>query len=833
MPVADQNQFIKNQQTLNQALLDFFNTLFAQAETLLGPPPIHYEVVVTGSMARRDMTPSSDIECMLFIDKPHSGATPEACKIYFKTLCQLVRFQLLSLGHKDYGLSLDETNPITFPNLIDTPANMVKTVKKALESFKDKKHTEEAEKRDFSAPISFLKPLSIRTSGKLIGEQSLLEQYEQALKEKAIILKEEALELLTIEQNSFKLNPKTFLEQRIDIKKDILGHFDHLLTHLSNIHELNTHNLIEILKALAPNSLAPEFSKICQYAIAELHFIRLQLHLNNDGYTNELNPPKESRLRLKCFNIAFGLLTPLYANHVRLLNPGNTFDPVLDPLRELRTSENSENNEVILESAVAYLMYCASIELSTEKLTQIFVQTYRAIPSNAPELRAALFKKIENATWPGSEDDKKQVISTLKLEPNFDGQYPYLNEEKATWLKNLKTLFVFNQPISDSDIQVKIRFFNDEDTPSINCTLHPEVLSQLIDENGHIKPRSNTNGRHHLLTIEYNGQSFCFKFLPEQPGIEYAINLLARLIGNTHGTLMTQLCHLHRPGKPGIAVQIMPEVKGESLDKILKNDPEKVKHISQASFTETLLRTLLVNPEDDKEDDYFLVPIPNTNPEQYRLVRIDNERAFYPVSEAGGFLRQDKLLVKTIVYCLNQMQDPLDQAALERFLSIDPLEVLKNWLKQLEKINENHRGMFNEFMDIKRHFDFKENEPDPTFNVTAAGPTLLGVPTLPKIAKELLTRLDAMQQVIKYKQRRGLPITGLDLLNEIQPGLAKPYREQFDKHRPSEPKPNEPHYILKRFNDATPGLYKRDKQQSRRTTITAGRAITKSFRKEK
>ena len=372
-----------------------------------------------------------------------------------------------------------------------------------------------------------------------------------------------------------------------------------------------------------------------------------------------------------------------------------------------------------------------------------------------------------------------------------------------------------------ANIQISTTCFNAAGARE-TFALNPLVLTQLLDAHHHVKTKSNTAGRHTVLTVTHLGQSFCFKFLPEQPGIEYAINLLARLIGDPHGTLMTTLIKLHQKDKPGIAVQVMPEVKGKSLDEILKNNPEKLNHISKASYTQTLLRTLLINPEDDKEDDYFLVPIPETN--QYRLVRIDNERGFYAVSKANRIGRET-LHVKSIVYCFDQLMQALDNATLNRFLSIDPLALLQNWLEQLDEINESHRALFTD-KEIKTHFNFKDKGRESEFKTATVGPTLLGVPIVPELAKELLTRLESMQHVIKYKQKKGLPVTGLDLLKVVQPNLAT-YYEKALREFPT----GQEEAVLNRFNAVTKGLYTVDNQQHRKSTMPSNRAISTPFRK--
>ena len=80
-------------------------------------------------------------------------------------------------------------------------------------------------------------------------------------------------------------------------------------------------------------------------------------------------------------------------------------------------------------------MYLASIEPNVTRLVAVFTNCYKAIPSDKPELRAQFLQAIISATWSGSKDAREQVLSALKLEPNLDGQYPYLNEEKVPGLR--------------------------------------------------------------------------------------------------------------------------------------------------------------------------------------------------------------------------------------------------------------------------------------------------------------------------------------------------------------------------------------------------------------
>ena len=83
-----------------------------------------------------------------------------------------------------------------------------------------------------------------------------------------------------------------------------------------------------------------------------------------------------------------------------------------------------------------------------------------------------------------------------------------------------------------------------------------------------------------------------------------------------------------------------------------------------------------------------------------------------------------------------------------------------------------------------------------------------------------------MQHVIKYKQKQGLPVTGLDLLKVVQPNLAT-YYEKALRDFPT----GQEEAVLNRFNAVTKGLYTFDNQQHRKSTVPSNRAISTPFRK--
>ena len=106
-----------------------------------------------------------------------------------------------------------------------------------------------------------------------------------------------------------------------------------------------------------------------------------------------------------------------------------------------------------------------------------------------------------------------------------------------------------------------------------------------------------------------------------------------------------------------------------------------------------ILTAMLINPEDDKPDNYIVMPVTTREGLRYRLVCVDNDHAFVePLTKKTGQGRQ--LQVKCILFCLDAMNQAVHPKAVETFLRIDPECAIEQWLKDLVQRQDRFVALF-------------------------------------------------------------------------------------------------------------------------------------------
>ena len=395
--------------------------------------------------------------------------------------------------------------------------------------------------------------------------------------------------------------------------------------------------------------------------------------------------------------------------------------------------------------------------------------------------------------------------------------------------------------------------------------LTPFMYSQMfnIDHADTEKEKMNTAsdvkyGRHHVLKIysrnseEHEISSYlnprykCFylKFFPEQPGTEACLHLLDERLTGGLDTVPIGMLAFHKKGhennRPVIA-SISPAVDMKlkigpndwlpynDLDYVLENAPHLVDKIDSASFTRTLVRVILSNPEDDKPNDYFLVACESDASAdgediRYRLVRIDNERAFLPVSShrlssdtvsSNGDRKIPFENVKSIILCLNQMNrsDALDVEFIRQFSRLESLSLLRAWMNDVERLHINWKhqlGNTKTICDIFEHprADYVEPlESDVTFCVLLpVFPTKL----MTQVSDHVYQLSSELYQIVQQEFALNA-CSGFQLLR-TQPALHEKYFKVFLLHRDSP---------YKRFYDQKSGPG-RCYDHSRRTSTMPG-----------
>ena len=297
--------------------------------------------------------------------------------------------------------------------------------------------------------------------------------------------------------------------------------------------------------------------------------------------------------------------------------------------------------------------------------------------------------------------------------------------------------------------------------------LKTEVIKQLFSNDGKFK-KNNEYGRRKVAFVQCGGQKIHFKFYPEMPLVEEAVRCLARQIFLNGIVPETEVFRFFDDKKRPYPVLLSQHVEGENLQEIIKV-PNKTKNmdalLDHCSFSELILFTFLYNPEDGKPDNYIFSPFINSHGKPaYRIVSIDNDHAFVePVLLQNN---HRVMQVKTILYCLSQMQLPIHPLARDNFIKLDPKTIMSDWLLLLDSTQGTCDQLFKE-NDRKRLF-FEEDKENP---IITRVPLKKGI--VPKIYEKFV-RLKALLQ-------ENPDITHLELLKKVIPLLGIAHEQAFKR----------------------------------------------------
>jgi HEAT repeat protein len=222
--------------------------------------------------------------------------------------------------------------------------------------------------------------------------------------------------------------------------------------------------------------------------------------------------------------------------------------------------------------------------------------------------------------------------------------------------------------------------------------------------------KENLNGRRNVTSTQINighhlSLGLHLKEKPELFGREIKVHYLAKhLFG-----FITPPVALWRFSKlegyfwnkvpVGYPILASRSIAGNNLKEALEHHPDQLHNLDHESISEAILLALLINPEDGRADNYILEPITIGGKTKYRIVSIDNDRAFVSplkIDKEGQDIEgSEGLQVKTILYCLDEMQMPLHPKVRERFLKRDPHQLLDTWLQDLEQAQKKIDALFN------------------------------------------------------------------------------------------------------------------------------------------
>ena len=826
----------------SRSVQELIQTLMADCTTCLGPAPasLRFCFLALGSMSRGEMLPESDFECICLVNDQKHTQWEEAKTLetqYLQIWYRYFEFKVASLSDlNNTRLRLDEDHQGKGhpgdPEMRGSPESFLVKLKQAVTEYRPEYH-------------SWMQATYLYGN----DQQALYLEYQNEL---AAWLVSGGVDSIPPAQQIARIQLQHAYDawrsrdvktsEHLPLKKNYwepgIYILQNLVLHYSQQPVYSTRQAIDCL--VEKNILSTEAAKDARDGVNALY--RLRWQQGRLSFSQENIPAIAQRWDILLLQPFYHALVPWLATSIWAPDPLSHWIKQLLEAKE--TLKLTALIHTVTTRAFDRLNAIADLLNYHRKYYQQVRRDQREDYLNhlAPALRAI---KPTGITATASEWFLQidQLIQRLTLLPDRDGWRLAKAQQQRQWQARLAVLLakpampdddlafgsqVVGYPLADS-----IMYY------AVTAEVRRQLLKNTEDGQRHFLDKPDgQSGRHTVLTIRVGEYSFAAKIYPELPGTEYLIVDLAWRVSGEE-MLPNWLVNLQDAGGYGSAIQFFPNLPNTSdnhLENILKIHPEYLTQLEPTCFSRLFLRVLLINPEDDKGDDYIVLPMTDAEGRlYYRIIRIDNERAFFPVDEkqSSSFFSAAKstLLVKSILYCLNSMKEPLNTQVIDEFLMLDPYEVLTAWLGESAVSHRLWNGLFDD-QTIARHASWRDpvtGEPLPSF------PAII----LPdKIERELFNRLTLMQYHLReYRQEQAeqkkssiQDLTALDLLKVVQPNLSFYYEPLFTDFPPDFKKPEQ---AIARFaslmDNKDQPLYERRESLVRQSRYNGFTALTKSL----
>ncbi|MBW8308916.1 MAG: hypothetical protein K0M45_04680, partial [Candidatus Paracaedibacteraceae bacterium] len=347
-----------------------------------------------------------------------------------------------------------------------------------------------------------------------------------------------------------------------------------------------------------------------------------------------------------------------------------------------------------------------------------------------------------------------QALKAKNLPAAFWQSFKKLQKHNAKlkWTVTLEEIFPLELHSSDPDRVI-------EGASGERRLLTEDIRRQLSNPQRH----RITGEPREVWFVETQGHIAFIKFYPALVGLEQAIGELTRQVigfGAPHGELFR-----FPDGQPA---WISQEIPGQTLEWVFKNNPQQLNQLDPVSTAKLILMAMLVNPEDGKPANYIVEPLPD-NPKLYRLASPDNDQGLVTAfvketPKEGKLLRKREIIVqvKTVLYCLDLMNQPIPQQTRQAFLKHDPLDLMKEWIGSMQAQSKQYECLYDDPTNVWRIFQQKE--------------CFLGVPFQKDMISHLYSKWERLQD---YLAQDTPELTPLELLNKLEPRLANRYRRAF------------------------------------------------------
>lgn len=578
----------------------------------------------------------------------------------------------------------------------------------------------------------------------------------------------------------------------IDLKKRIYNPLSSIVFYLAYYYQIPEKKIIDIVQVLIRKGhLESSFGRIFKKVLTNLHMLCYRVHdfyRSQDDDTVAINSSDdavfvlgaEDKENLETAENA--LLEPLYHLFENIIRE-SSFPDTLDPIGYLLQMKQQHINwGLILNALVA--SYQARPKILFEDEIQNYIRLLNRVPADTGPLLNMIVIMVTEESDSNSyltyyrklpEELKRTyydlllkkvsdptLLAPLTTWPNPDGSRILHDQQEVAWLDILRSITT-EEIDPDADFSIKII------SPSLGeRQLSTEVIMLLkttpdnseekwLDDQGsfNMNNRDKLSGNHLTIPLSLNNKNLHLKVFPENPGVELASSFLNKLI------IGEDLPHFElwiwKVGEHEYPVLVSETIFGDDLADVLKGNPDVINHIDHYSYSRQLLMTLLSSPEDSHPSDVKVTL--NEGSQKYHLLIIDRDRHFV----------EDRLM-KSVFYCFDEMNKSFHPDLIQRFLDLNPIKVLTNWL---EKLNQYNKKISEIFGDRLNHFYNKDRSANIGNNTLAVF----------LIRKNFFIELHKKMQIMQDEFRKNTSITPMKLLNTLYPEFIGHFKRSFDAHK--------------------------------------------------
>jgi len=392
-----------------------------------------------------------------------------------------------------------------------------------------------------------------------------------------------------------------------------------------------------------------------------------------------------------------------------------------------------------------------------------------------------------NLSKNAQSDDLIQEIKSLLLN---------LPNPELKWLLALENHFLR----ADSDIP------NDliSSSPAVSGAFMGKrtfILTQsenkyILNKEGDLNKNPSLTGRSNVTWFPEKEPQFFLKQYPEWPGYEYASSLFMRLLGITN-LAYQDLILFHANSKTNsYPVLVSQKVDGDLVLRIWQKS-QAFNKLDPFHTGLLIIAAMLLNPEDGKEDNFIL------SKDGKYLIPIDNDHCFLPstLRKEGniwsGFTVNTALQTKTLLFCLDEMNQTIPSQVRQHLLSINFDELFTKWMKELVKVEDRYNNLANDDEQRSRFFDRG---------------TIMRIPFYQQFIESIHWKAHRIKDLLT---KLSDP-TPFDLLKAVEPFAARCFQDSFKKSHNT---------LESRFKAATNKLYTKTNLDGSRMSILNTRAM--------